>query len=46
VRVAPNQKMVADGWVSPWGGGGTARVAVENASGAIAILASEADRPS
>jgi hypothetical protein len=21
VRVAPNRKMVADGWISPWGGG-------------------------
>jgi hypothetical protein len=42
VRAALNRNMVADGSISPWGG----TEAVENALGATAILASEADGPS
>jgi hypothetical protein len=41
VRVAPNQKMAADGWVSPWGRG-TATTAVRNAPGRAAVARSPA----
>jgi hypothetical protein len=40
VRVAPNQKMAADGWVSPWGGGVMA--AVRNAPGRATVARSSA----
>jgi hypothetical protein len=39
VRVAPNRKMTADGWVSPWGGGdgdgGDRKYAGEGRSGSV-----------
>jgi hypothetical protein len=45
VREASNREMVMDWWVSPWEGG-TVTAAVRNASGTMAILASEAGGPS